>query len=115
MARAIATKRPEIVSQVITLGASSEKMAYEAAVGLFDTREYPDATMGFEATIKFNPRNLWVGVFWKTEHRLIDCDDPQCGDSTWDHACNAGGELWRHVWICLLPSLSIHISWEVRR
>ncbi|MEE9218475.1 MAG: tetratricopeptide repeat protein [Acidobacteriota bacterium] len=57
-------------SQVITLGASSEKMAYEAAVGLFDTREYPDATMGFEATIKFNPRNQRALDFLGACYRL---------------------------------------------
>ena len=22
----------------------------------------------------------------------LDCDDPQCRDSTWDHYCNAGRE-----------------------
>lgn len=22
----------------------------------------------------------------------VDCDDPQCGDSTWDHNCNEGVE-----------------------
>jgi len=24
------------------------------------------------------------------------CVDPQCGDSTWDHACTAGGPTGRH-------------------
>lgn len=23
---------------------------------------------------------------------FVDCDDPQCGDSTWDHECNAGSD-----------------------
>lgn len=22
----------------------------------------------------------------------VSCDDPQCGDSTWDHYCNEGSE-----------------------
>jgi hypothetical protein len=26
-----------------------------------------------------------------------ECDDPQCGDSTWDHLCNAGGPTGRAI------------------
>jgi hypothetical protein len=32
------------------------------------------------------------------DHWTLSCDDPQCGDSTWDHVCNAGGR-----WTCRIP------------
>lgn len=37
--------------------------------------------------LEFKPANLWIGAFWKT-----DC---------------AGR---RHLWICLLPMLPIHLE-----
>lgn len=61
----------------------------------------------------FDLHDMFVGLYWKTERKIIDCDDPQCGDSSWDHPCNAGGETWRHIWVLLVPCLPIHISWEI--
>jgi len=42
--------------------------------------------------------DLWVGAFWKEETRPFY------------YSCMP--EHWRHVWICLLPCLPIHISWR---
>lgn len=39
-----------------------------------------------------------AAIRWLREHggirtgRSVECTDPQCGDSTWDHECNAGYE-----------------------
>lgn len=51
--------------------------------------------------LKFVPRDLWIGVFWR---RLW----------TWKPiAFGKQGAFWTYeVYICLLPCLPIVISWE---
>jgi hypothetical protein len=48
--------------------------------------------------IKFEPRDWWIGLYWKTE-------------SHWDYVAN-GTQFTRTYYLCLLPTLPI--VWERR-
>lgn len=41
--------------------------------------------------------DLWVGAYWHTDPPL------------W----RGSATVRRHIWICLLPCLPLHISWDV--
>lgn len=47
--------------------------------------------------IEFKPQDLWVGVYWRVSKGVVDYKE------------------WTYrnydVWVCLLPTLPIHISW----
>ncbi len=43
--------------------------------------------VGWHVCLEFKIQDLWVGVFWRRDGCCVD------------------------VWICVLPTLPIHISW----
>jgi len=47
----------------------------------------PFRLVGWHAELEWQPRDVWVGLYWK---RIGHCVD---------------------AWICLLPCLPLHISW----
>lgn len=51
--------------------------------------------IGLQIKLEFKPRDLWIGVYWEREERLF---------------------IWNlyNVWICLIPTLPIHVSWGKR-
>ena len=54
----------------------------------------------FRWRFEWQPRDLWVGVYW--ERRPHACDFDTC----WNNSL--------HVWVCLLPALPLHLSWLYR-
>lgn len=52
------------------------------------------------ARFEFKAADCWVGAFWKLER--CPCAHTVC-------YCN-----WRHVWICVVPMLPLHVQWLVR-
>lgn len=47
--------------------------------------------------VKFEPRDLWIGVYWNVTHRDL------LPSPLW----------WRiDVYICLVPCLPIHFRWQ---
>jgi hypothetical protein len=58
----------------------------------------------FTVRWEFKPQDLWVGVFWKREAVALDDGN---GDSNFMHRR-------LDVWVCLLPMLPIHLTWERR-
>lgn len=55
-------------------------------------------------------RDLWVGVFWRKKAY----PDPSCPVVAWRGGRVVEGRmLVRYdVWVCLVPCLPIHLSWE---
>lgn len=47
--------------------------------------------------IKFEPRDLWIGVFWDTYHS--------------EHV---GGLHLLDVYVCIVPMLPIRLTWTLR-
>lgn len=45
--------------------------------------------------IEFEPRDLWIGVYWKRRRVLVA-------------GCKTADDL--HVWVCLVPCFPIHIA-----
>lgn len=57
--------------------------------------------------IRFEPRDCWIGVFWRWTCPVHDAE-----------AIEPGGLRYKKVWdvyICLVPMLPVHIHWEVVR
>ena len=40
--------------------------------------------------LEFEPRDLWIGIYWRYDHAYYNM---------------------RHLFICLIPCLPIHITW----
>jgi hypothetical protein len=55
--------------------------------------------------LEFKPQDLWVGLYWRRRYpryeglRLAD---------------RRGVIVYCDVWICLVPMLPLHLSWETR-
>jgi hypothetical protein len=65
--------------------------------------------------LEFKVQDCWVGVYWEPKTVSVACRDPNCGDSSWDHACSAGSRQELHAWFILLPMVPLHVTWEVKR
>ena len=63
-----------------------------------------------KARIEFEPRNLWVGVYWRRIRCRWICDDDQ---SKVYNALLLPREVQRlHVYLCLVPCFPLHIVCE---
>lgn len=51
--------------------------------------------------IYFEPRDIWVGVYWTTRW---ETDNP-----------HDGAERWLDVYICVLPCLPVRVTTRLRR
>lgn len=60
------------------------------------------------ASVEFKREDCWIGVFWRHERHWAGTS-PMMGNRP------AGTAHVRHLWICVLPMLPIHIvqSWDV--
>ena len=70
--------------------------------------------------LEFELRDLWFGIFWKRE--LIREAVPLKGESMFGTPYDGvvyigrGVRVRTDVWICLVPTLPLHLSWlEDRR
>ncbi len=77
-----------------TLGSTLEDIAKSEYEGLVDCYGPPDDERNtmrkIQIRLEFNSQDFWIGAYWKSE------------DTYWR----------RHIWICILPFIPIHISWE---
>ena len=70
-------------------------------------RTYAGPTIG----IKFEPRDIWIGVFWKRDELLAVAQRaPKGGPNEGAFSVGVTGWFWT-VYICLLPCLPIRIAW----
>ena len=52
----------------------------------------------FERTIKFEPRDLWVGVYWDHQPYIWNPDGTE--HTVFD------------LYVCLIPCFPLHLSWR---
>jgi len=64
-----------------------------------------------KARLEFKPADCWVGVYTEKRRRLLPHSPTAAGC---DLSYGEHGVIERHVWICLLPMLPIHLSWRAR-
>lgn len=65
----------------------------------------------FRIKVEFKPQDCWIGVFWRRKLWMLDKDNSITLLRT-----TPPSPLVPHydVWICLLPCLPIHLSWNNR-
>lgn len=56
--------------------------------------------------IKFEPRDLWVGIYWNWDE-AYGLDDDDSGFY--------GVIALLHIYICIIPCFPIHLKWKVSR
>jgi hypothetical protein len=65
--------------------------------------------------LEFEPRDLWIGAFWKRE--AIREAVPLKGESMFGTPYDGVGFIGRSVrvktdiWICVVPCVALHLSW----
>ena len=45
--------------------------------------------------LEFKPQDLWIGAFWQDR-------------------CGTDGRCFKHLWVCLIPMVPLHVQWETR-
>lgn len=52
----------------------------------------------FLVKLKFEPRDLWVGVYWDFERYIWNPDQTE--------------HWWLDVYVCLIPTLPLRLGWR---
>lgn len=62
----------------------------------------------------FEPRDLYVGIFWTIRHKFIALSKTSCG-VRWEDSVEGKryGERWLLLYVLLLPSLGLLVRWRL--